>query len=204
MRKKSHISLARYLVRELRLEKLTKHQKAFYLGSILPDLSPKMITAPHEYETSYGSLQELIRSIHADGENGLCSSRVIWRRIGVVMHYLADYFTFPHNISYEGSLKDHCLYEREMKHWMRQYVRTPEAMMLFRKQRAAVKGLESLEELFAGIESAHREYRLMKEQHTVKDDCRWIVAMCARVILYFAVVLEGECAGQTLPVWCAA
>ena len=34
MRKKSHISLAGYLVREMNLEEFDRHKKAFYLGSI--------------------------------------------------------------------------------------------------------------------------------------------------------------------------
>ena len=37
MRKKSHISLATYLIGELESEQLDRHKKAFYLGSILPD-----------------------------------------------------------------------------------------------------------------------------------------------------------------------
>ena len=56
MRKKSHISLAGYLVREMNLEEFDRHKKAFYLGSILPDLTPKMITSPHEFQTDRKSV----------------------------------------------------------------------------------------------------------------------------------------------------
>ena len=38
MRKKSHISLARDIVRNSEDEGLRKHKWAFYLGSILPDI----------------------------------------------------------------------------------------------------------------------------------------------------------------------
>ena len=111
MRKKSHISLAMYLVRELKLESLIKHKKAFCLGAILPDLTPKMITSPHEFETSYENMKDFVRNIFAENADSEWKERVLWRRIGVALHYMADYFTFPHNTSFSGSLKDHCMYE---------------------------------------------------------------------------------------------
>ena len=111
MRKKSHISLAGYLIGELESEQLDRHKKAFYFGSILPDLTPKMFAVPHEFQTSYRELQEKVLGLIAYVQTGEGKERVVWRRLGVVMHYLADYFTFPHNTVFDGNLKDHCLYE---------------------------------------------------------------------------------------------
>ena len=31
--------------------------------------------------------------------------------LGVIIHYIADYFTFPHNDHYPGNVKDHCYYD---------------------------------------------------------------------------------------------
>ena len=33
----------------------------------------------------------------------------------MITHYVSDYFTFPHNANYPGNLKDHCIYEEELK-----------------------------------------------------------------------------------------
>ena len=93
-----------------------------------------MITSPHEFQTSYEELQGRIHTLLQDAGTGDYKERVLFRRMGVVMHYLADYFTFPHNVTYGGSLKDHCLYERDMKHALRSYVRTSEAQQIFRLQ----------------------------------------------------------------------
>lgn len=38
MRKKSHISLARYIVNSLDDKELKKHRFSFYIGSVLPDI----------------------------------------------------------------------------------------------------------------------------------------------------------------------
>lgn len=190
MRKKSHISLACYLVQEMDSKDLLKHKKAFYLGSILPDLTPKMITSPHEFSTSFEDLKQRIRGLIFDAQIGMHCERVLWRRLGVVMHYLADYFTFPHNSTYEGNLKDHCLYERDMKHALRTYVRTEEAQQIFREQQMYLKKSTSLAELFREIEQTHHRY--LSHRHSVPDDCRWIVEMCSRVLIGLVSIMFGE------------
>lgn len=190
MRKKSHISLAGYLVRELGMEELANHKKAFYLGSVLPDMNPKMVKEPHEFATSYEKLQESICQVVEAGADGDYKERVVWRKLGEIIHYLADYFTFPHNISYDGNLKDHCLYERDMKYWMRDYVRTPEAMLIFCRQRIEAEKIHDLQELFAYIEKKHMEY--MKHSHTVVDDCRWILQLCSVVLIAVASMIRGD------------
>ena len=181
MRKKSHISLAGYLVREMNLEEFDRHKKAFYLGSILPNLTPKMITSPHEFQTSYEELQGRIHTLLQDAGTGDYKERVLFRRMGVVMHYLADYFTFPHNVTYGGSLKDHCLYERDMKHALRSYVRTSEAQQIFRLQQMRQGQIRTANELFAYIERMHRDY--LRHPHSAQDDCRWIVELCSWVMI---------------------
>ena len=48
MRKKSHISLARYIVNSLDDKELKKHRFSFYIGSVLPDIKPSFIYKRHE------------------------------------------------------------------------------------------------------------------------------------------------------------
>ena len=126
MRKKSHICLAGYLADEFQAPDLMRYRKAFCFGSILPDLNPGMVTSPHEFETTFDGIKELICRLTSEWGGSEYKERAFWRGLGVVMHYLADYFTFPHNTSFQGSLKDHCLYERDLKHQLRGYVKTPE------------------------------------------------------------------------------
>ena len=184
MRKKSHISLARYLVREMKLDGLVKHKKAFYLGSILPDLTPKMITSPHEFSTSYDGLQCTIRRIAEEGLEEEWNERVLWRKVGVVLHYVADYFTFPHNTSFGGNLKDHCMYESEMKYYMREFVWTPEAKKIFRDAKRRAHGMRNAEDLFGYIEEMHICY--MQDIHSVAHDCRQILSLCSTVTVALA------------------
>lgn len=151
MRKKSHIALARYLVRQNINLDLFQHKKAFYFGSIQPDLNPGMLSAPHEFDLSYDEIKKCIRDL-ADGLYGMFDSAIFWRKLGFVLHYLADYFTFPHNTTYDGTLKDHCVYEGEMKHYLHYYVYTPEAAGVFRRQKYGCGRFETTEDLLCYIE----------------------------------------------------
>ena len=53
MRKKSHISLAWYLMNNEGMESLKHHKGAFYIGSILPDCIPSFLVRKHTIEDSF-------------------------------------------------------------------------------------------------------------------------------------------------------
>lgn len=53
MRKKSHISLAHYMVENLKDEELKHHKFSFYLGSILPDIKPSFLYKRHEMDGTF-------------------------------------------------------------------------------------------------------------------------------------------------------
>lgn len=192
MRKKSHISLANYLVRGFGLKELGQHRKAFCLGSIMPDLNPKMFAVPHEYDMTFDSFKSLCRQILGEAEEGGENGRVLWRRMGVVMHYLADYFTYPHNASFEGNLKDHCRYESELKYRMRVLVWMPEGREIFSRAKEDADEIGSAEELFAYIARTHKRY-MRTGIHTPETDCRQILSVCSTVL---AALTEMLCAGR--------
>ena len=181
MRKKSHILLARYLADQMQTTaSLQSHRKAFCLGSILPDIKPSFITRRHEFYGTFEDVKNRMKEL-ADIRPDESNQRVYWRRFGEVIHYMADYFTFPHNTVFDGSLKDHCLYERDMKHAMRTYIHTGDARMIFEAQRMRKGQITNVSELFAYIEKTHKTY--LGAVHDVKDDCRWIVEMCSWALI---------------------
>ena len=185
MRKKSHISLARYLVNSKGMEELLAHKKAFYIGSIWPDCTISFIYRRHSKEKTFSimrkELEKLAESYHKKGINGkFC------RHLGIITHYIADYFTYPHNEFYTGSIKDHCIYEKELKFYLREYVKTEEA----RRERLKNLNVESIDEICELIERKHKEYA--KELKIVKQDCVYIVAINHMVVDMFLCYLEGQ------------
>lgn len=176
LRKKSHISLAQYIVKDMDVPVMVDHRKAFYLGSILPDCKPSFLTQKHEFEGTFDIVRERIFDLSLDAELILNNARAFMRRLGEVIHYIADYFTYPHNQIYEGSLKDHCVYEKELKFRLREYVRSGEAF----RNRIDVRKFETPEAVCSFIRGAHAEY--LERKHGVKEDCEFIVRICHQVV----------------------
>lgn len=189
MRKKSHISVARYIVSDLGNMEigLLEHKKAFYLGSILPDCKPSFLTTKHEIEGTFDKFCEDLHTMFVKHSVIKFNARAFYRDLGQLIHYLADYFTFPHNKVYDGSLKDHCAYEKQLKLTMKEYLKSDEIQNNVIK----AKNVCSLEELTTYVKSVHKEY--LKVKHTVEKDCHYIVSMCHLFVetvinLFFAEV----------------
>ena len=176
MRKKSHISLAKYIVEDVKVPELEAHRKAFYLGSILPDCKPSFLTQRHEFDRTFDMVKERICDLSKDSDLVHRNARAYMRHLGEVIHYIADYFTFPHNETYDGSLKDHCYYEKDLKFRLREYVRSGKA---FQGQQEGER-LKTPEAIVSFIQAMHREY--VSRKRNVEEDCRYIVRVCLLVV----------------------
>ncbi len=130
MRKKSHISLAKHIVTMAGIQSFDKHKKAFYIGSILPDCKPSFITRRHEITGTFSLVENRIHKLTHGYQNIGDLSTVYFTRLGEVIHYIADYFTFPHNREYPGNIKEHCIYEGKLKHQLRSYIKDVSAQTL--------------------------------------------------------------------------
>ena len=125
MRKKSHISLARYIVANTEDEGLKKHWLSFYIGSVLPDCKPSFIYKRNEITGTFPKLRKDIDALIHGKENRFPKrKRMYYMNLGEITHYVADYFTFPHNKIYPGGFKEHCAYEEHLKHELRAFLKT--------------------------------------------------------------------------------
>ena len=175
VRKKSHILLARYLADQMPAnESLQSHRKAFCLGNILPDIQPSFVTKRHEYFGTFDEVQGKIRRLVQSGAG--YNDRVFWRRSGEVMHYMADYFTFPHNRTYKGSLAEHNSYEAELKNCLKECILSGNAD----SQLEEAKYFDSFEELVGYIRERHACY--LESPRCIADDIRFILRVCYQVI----------------------
>ena len=192
MRKKSHILLGRYLADQMsEVYSLQQHRKAFCLGNIMPDLKPSFLTTRHEFFGTFDHLQNKMRALvekNPEEEN----ARVYWRRFGEVMHYMADYFTFPHNKTYKGNLAAHNSYEAELKNRLRECILSGAAD----SQLEEAKQFESFEELVEYIRERHAYY--LESPRCIADDIISVSVMHiiwkARGALPMTSVLSFGCA----------
>ncbi len=196
MRKKSHISLAKYIVDSLGEQELQKHKKAFYLGSILPDCKPSFITIKHEMEGTFPKVQHELEELVERQKNAQINMRVFYRNLGEVIHYIADYFTFPHNPHYPGNLKDHCIYEEHLKRGLKEYIASGEAEKNSEWVRLSVVNLNSTADICNFIRKAHETY--VKLKNSVEDDCRHIVTLCHQVVVAVIRLIKRDSESQIM------
>ena len=174
LRKKSHILLARYLADQMPAnESLQSHRKAFCLGNILPDIQPSFVTKRHEYFGTFDEVQGKIRRLVQSGAG--YNDRVFWRRSGEVMHYIADYFTFPHNKTFDGTLYQHNTYEKHLKNELKAFVLEGKADVYTEKE----IHFETLNQLLQYIKEHHRRYLNCKRN--IDDDIHYILSVCYQV-----------------------
>lgn len=186
MRKKSHISLARHMVEVMDDEELKKHRLLFYIGSVLPDIKPSFLYKRHEMTSTFPAIRTHIKRL-SEGEKVLKrKNRKYYLDLGQISHYLADYFTFPHNRNYPGSLKDHCSYEEKLKLDLREYIKSGRAA----SQRVEKEKFQNANELCDFIQKAHDDY--LAHKHDVADDIRQIVEVNRKALAGMMDVLAEK------------
>lgn len=178
MRKKSHISLSRGVIKGLGEENLIKHRYTFYIGSIVPDCVPSFITRRHNMEQTFDifvkHMEKFVDKLSKNGKLGFRQSI----RMGMILHYIADYFTLPHNSHYEGGFKEHCVYEGVQLKFMRNYVKDVrnEEVRIGRPD-----PLKDIKQVVDYIKEKHQEY--VKFHQGVKEDCEFSLEACICVAL---------------------
>lgn len=177
MRKKAHISLAKYLMGSVGVEELSRHSRSFIFGSILPDCVPSFLTRKHNIEETFEILREELHKITDEYNMKKGMGMYYCRHLGIITHYIADYFTFPHNGIFDGNLKEHCSYEKEQKFSIRAYLTSGEARLTREKNGT----FANVSEICDFIKKMHQEY-LAAVSHAVRLDCEYIVELTHRVV----------------------
>lgn len=189
MRKKSHISLAKFLVDNMQVQDLMEHKKSFYIGSVLPDLKPSFITKRHTIDDTFEILIDEIKKITVDYDMDKGINRYYARHLGVVTHYLSDYCTYPHNDIFQGSISDHVYYEKELKYSLKEYVESEDNQ----RERISSQLFCNIDEIIGLIAKTHNEY--LKVMKNVNKDIQFIIDLCYKVVDLILSFFEMEIAG---------
>ncbi len=184
MRKKSHISLARHIVHVSDKDYFVKHKKAFYVGSILPDCKPSFITQRHEIHGTFDYLTGRIGILTEGYTHTDELSTMYFTKLGEVIHYIADYFTFPHNKEYPGDMKEHCVYEGKLKHSLRSYIseigNRDISIVANKYGNNDLMEFSSVGDICEFIKKEHKRY-IKRGFHSVEEDCKYIVGICSKI-----------------------
>ena len=108
MRLKIHHMIGKSVCSELKKSGLFIHEKLFLLGNLFPDLIHSYFWRRHEYKYSREFIRKKLEKLKK-------RPRLFSFHLGVLSHYICDYFCYPHSIGYEKGLIQHILYEIRQK-----------------------------------------------------------------------------------------
>lgn len=108
-----HLMFSYNMRKIIRMESGTKlNLLGFMYGNILPDLSSSFNSQPHNIKASLNYIINRTDTLLKGAcENPFHHSYGYSRNLGVITHYLSDYFCYPHQDHYNKGLKDHSIYE---------------------------------------------------------------------------------------------
>ena len=161
MKSKSHLMLGKYIANGL--GELTSMQRcAFIAGCVEPDynyitylrgsLSKRML-AGHSFENAGEHIKKIINRLQS--RNGLnCRD---YFRLGTLLHYVVDAFTYAHNSDFPGSLPDHRDYEKQLKESFHKFLERRQAKLVYSKK-----------PLYDALRDAHEKY-LLQPASPLKD-----------------------------------
>lgn len=188
MRKKSHIALTSYLVHKIGVNELKEHRFSFYVGSILPDCVPSFLTKRHCIEDTFHIMKQEIENLVNDYDLSNEIGAFTCLKLGVITHYIADYFTYPHNSIYPGNIAAHCHYENEQKHSIRSFLKSPDVANINILKRNDYP--QTVDELCNFIREIHNEY--LKQEITVMVDCKYIAGVNQYVVKSIMHILQSR------------
>lgn len=117
MNLKSHIYFADIVGDLLEQNGVNLNRRILKYGSVFPDVYLPMRLEKHYYEVVkrnyYDILDNLLKKTdYFNEDNGFSVGSSL--NIGILMHYLCDFFTYPHTHHYSDTFKQHIHYEKEI------------------------------------------------------------------------------------------
>lgn len=192
MKPESHLTLGRQFVRQYLADVPGFCKFAFYLGAVEPDYQPVTYLRGwriahyrgHHYACSLSAVRNLIAWISANGVNDFVSCY----KLGKLAHYMTDGFTWPHNLAFPGTMKEHMEYEADLNRRL-----FDEAPSLETRD----KGIAP-EDLYANYVSAHGRYMDLPF-HDWKSDLAFTLETVGPTIAALAPVMAMRTIGMLRP-----
>ena len=169
--------------------KLKLKKGSFKYGNVRPDISRLAINIPHTINESFlyviNEINQLISDVTNTRQMG---SREFARRLGVINHYLADYFCLAHNknIMDEGLVR-HIIYEIKINKMCKEDRKTGNNRNLENND-FLKSGCTNIEEY---ILYKHSHY--LEEERNIKVDISYAMQTCITVSTEIIKMCEQKC-----------
>ena len=108
MRMEIHHKIGKKVCAELQELGCTIHENLFLLGNLFPDIIQSYIWRRHEYQHSREYVRRKLDKLKK-------RPRLFSFHLGVLAHYICDYFCYPHSSGYDKGFFNHIRYEIRQK-----------------------------------------------------------------------------------------
>lgn len=187
MKKRSHVILTDHIARSL----FPSHSLPLLFGSILPDFLLHTFIRRHSWDKTHKMIFRKMRTLSSFGLDCAASSL----KLGYILHYIEDYFTYPHNSNFEDSLDEHVRYENAQVFWLKQRLEAdslsggkPSAAVSERGDLKA--GNIGIDHICRALEHMHEEY--MANEQGFENDHDYMTKAVSMVSEYFSMVFEAN------------
>lgn len=152
----------------------------FMFGNIKPDIDPKLSSVPHIKNTVMDFVSSEIKSLLSmeDKIKNKCT-REFSERLGLVTHYLSDFFCYAHSEYFKGNIVKHYLYEKKLSGYCRKSKATAVENILGRITYIDADPAS----IQAYIENMHNEYLNAGNRGSCRRDMKYAMEMTASFCL---------------------
>lgn len=149
--------------------------KAFKYGCIKPDISPKLSVMAHEKEGSFEFICEKIERLEKlpmpENKKEL---KVYSIELGIIIHFITDYFCAAHNYDKYRKIPEHFIYENKLAKNFPKIVNDEYFRIMWNM---TYKNLSSVNvNIINFVEELHKEYS--EHQTNVYIDIRYSLEAC--------------------------
>lgn len=167
METKDHLYLAKLITGAANFGGKLK-KSAFEYGCISPDVNPLSYVKGHTYAGTASYVRNALNRLH-----GRLKSPVDYFDLGRAVHFIGDYFTFPHTSLFHGTLSEHISYEN----CLHRHIATASDDILTESR----LDLSNAEKCIDLLESVHEKY--YSTRNSIAKDWNYIRFVCSSIAM---------------------
>ena len=206
MKSTSHFAMGHLLYASLQARGIHLNRIAFAYGNIAPDYAPQLLFPAHFGKVCSRAVDEIARELARLplDESGRVNAEYS-KKLGIMCHFICDYFCFAHNKGFSGGITQHVAYENRLDLYLRRC-----CAKLFDKEAASTVAFLDLDakKVVTLSDSANTLMDDMEEQkgeyltlcNSLRNDLRFSFDMCMRAILSL-VSISQKVASPRYDLW---
>ena len=177
MKSASHHAMGYLLFSALEREGVLLNREQFVLGNLLPDYLPELILAPHftsKCQREIGLFTGVLAAQRISAGAELPPDYSL--RLGILCHYITDYFCFAHSREFPQNLARHSSYEQALDGYFRDHYSTEECLLPVAANLQAVSAKDAVQEIFR----IKRDYKAA--ERCFQTDVQYAFSVCLGAI----------------------